>query len=62
MTGFKSNNITDPKKKRVIYFTVVDNILSETNKRFNDNSDLLTAISSIQSDINFLNDFIIIFL
>lgn len=37
---------------RVMYFTVMDNILlSEINKRFNNNSDFLTANISIQSDM-----------
>jgi len=36
-TGFKNTDITI-QNMRVMYFTVVDNILSEMNKRFNDNS------------------------
>jgi UDP-glucose 4-epimerase len=40
-----------------MYFTVVDNILSEMNKRFNDNIDFLTAISVFNpTSNNFLND------
>lgn len=43
---FKCNKTTT-QKLRVIYFTVIDNILSEMKKRCNNNSE-----PSIQSDIN----------
>jgi hypothetical protein len=40
-----------------MYFTVVDNILNEVNKRFNDNFDFLTAISVFNPTLNnFLNN------
>lgn len=37
-TGFKNTDITI-QNMRVMYFTVLDNILSEMNKRFDNNSD-----------------------
>jgi len=49
-TCFKSNNTTI-QKLRVLYFTVVDNILSEMNKKFDNNFDFLTANINIQSEI-----------
>jgi len=43
-TCFKNNNTTI-QKLQVLYFTMLDNMLSEMNKRFNNNSDFLTTIS-----------------
>ena len=40
-----------------MYFTVIDNMLSEMKKRFNNNSEFLTAISVFNPiSTNFLND------
>lgn len=54
--GLKCNKTTT-QKLRVIYCTVIDNILSEMKKRFNENSEFLTAISVFTPiPTNFLND------
>jgi hypothetical protein len=58
--GFKSTDIAMPNMQ-VMYSTVVDNILSEMNKRFNDLSDFLTAISVFNPTLNnLLNNYFVL--
>lgn len=54
--GLKCNKTTT-QNLRVLYFTVIDNILGEMNKRFNNNSEFLSAISVFNPiSTNFLNE------
>ncbi|CAI6358341.1 unnamed protein product [Macrosiphum euphorbiae] len=54
--GLKCNKTTT-QKFRIMYFTVIDNMLSEMKKRFNNNSEFSTAISVFNPiSTNFLND------
>jgi hypothetical protein len=58
--GLKCNKNTT-QKLRMMYFTVIDNMLNEMKKRFNNNSEFLTAISVFNPiSTNFLNDYFVL--